>query len=909
MQTLFHKLSIRKAIGAAVLLSSFGQTVNASVPSGYYNQVDLTSPQSLRTSLHNIIDDHQRFPYTSSSTDTWDILEQADQDPDNSNNVIDIYLNASYQKVGGGNSNYNREHSWPKSYGFPKDGSDNSAYTDTHHLFIANSNYNSSRSNKPYDNCTSGCDERVTQANNNRGGTSSESNLTTTGVWQTWSGRKGDVARALLYMDVRYEGGTHSVTGNAEPDLILTDDRNLITNSSQGTNLSVAYMGLKSVLIQWHKEDPVDDFERRHNDAVYSFQGNRNPFIDHPEYVACVFESNCNGSGGDTTPPNMPTGLGASSNSTTIDLAWTVNSESDIAGYNIYRSTTTGSGYVKVNASLVNTGIYEDKGLSESTTYFYVVTAVDTSGNESSYSTEVNATTDVTGTSPTGTVWINELHYDNNGSDSGEFVEVAGSAGTSLNGWSLVAYNGNGGASYATVNLSGSIPSQQSGLGTKSFSFSGLQNGSPDGIALVNASGELVQFLSYEGSFTATNGAASGTKSIDIGVSETSTTPVGHSLQLAGTGSQYSDFTWQSAKANTSGQINQGQSLNGGSGQNSDPIAAFTYSCSGLQCQFDASQSSDQDGTIVNYQWGLGDSKAGTGIDYNHSYSTTGSYTVRLTVTDNQGGITATTREVSVLEQLATPVGLSATGGSLTVGVNWTANSESHFAGYNLYRSTTSGSGFSKLNSQLLTSNSYQDNDVVEATTYYYRVSAVDTAGNETVLSLETSATTDSPIAQQVVWINEFHYDNSGSDRNEFIEVAGTSGTDLSGWQLIAYNGSNGQAYKTLTLSGSIANLQNNYGVASFAFQGLQNGKDGIALVNDSGELVQFISYEGTFVATNGVAQGQASVNINVSENSSTNAGYSLQLTGSGSQYGDFTWQSPANDTPGSVNNSQTLGL
>lgn len=909
MQTLFHKLSLRKAIGAAVLLSSFGQTVNASVPAGYYDQADLTSPQSLRTSLHNIIDDHQRFPYSSSSTDTWDILEQADQDPDNSNNVIDIYLNASYQKVGGGNSNYNREHSWPKSYGFPKDGSDNSAYTDTHHLFIANSNYNSSRSNKPYANCTSGCEERATQANNNRGGTSSESNLTATGTWQTWSGRKGDVARALLYMDVRYEGGTHSVTGHAEPDLILTDDRNLITNSSQGSNLSVAYMGLKSVLLQWHKEDPVDDFERRHNDAVYSFQGNRNPFIDHPEYVTCVFENNCNGSGGDTTPPSMPTGLGASSSNTTIDLAWTVNSESDIAGYNVYRSTTTGSGYAKVNSSLVNSGVYEDTNLSESTTYFYVVTAVDTSGNESGYSAEVNATTDSTVVTPTGSVWINELHYDNNGSDVGEFVEVAGSAGTDLTGWSLIAYNGNGGTSYATVNLSGSIPSQQSGLGTKSFSFSGLQNGSPDGIALVNASGELVQFISYEGSFTATNGAASGSKSIDIGVSETSTTPVGHSLQLTGSGSQYADFTWQSAQANTSGQVNQGQTLSGGAGQNSDPIAAFTYNCSGLTCQFDASQSSDQDGSIVNYQWGLGDSQAAAGKNINHIYSTTGSYTVRLTVTDNQGAFTATTKEISVLEQLATPVGLSATGGNLTVDVNWTANSESSLAGYNLYRSTTSGSGFSKVNASLLSSSSYTDNDVAEATTYYYQVSAVDTAGNETLLSSEASATTDSPILVQRAWINEFHYDNSGSDVNEFIEVAGTAGTDLSGWQLIAYNGSNGQAYKTLTLSGSISNLQNNHGVSSFTFQGLQNGKDAIALINKEGEVVQFISYEGSFTATNGAAQGQTSVNINVSENSSTRSGYSLQLSGSGSQYEDFTWQSPANDTPGAVNNNQTLGL
>lgn len=118
-----------------------------------------------------------------------------------------------------------------------------------------------------------------------------------------------------MYLAVRYEGGTHGVTGGSEPDLILTDDRNLIGQSNQGTNISVAYMGLKSVLIQWHKDDPVDGYETRHNNTVYSFQGNRNPFVDHSEYVACVFEDVCSG-----------TGIGYES------LAWAGISEQDLAG-------------------------------------------------------------------------------------------------------------------------------------------------------------------------------------------------------------------------------------------------------------------------------------------------------------------------------------------------------------------------------------------------------------------------------------------------------------------------------------------------------------------------------------------------------------------------------------------------
>ncbi len=161
------------------------------------------------------------------------------------------------------------------------------------------------------------------------------------------------------------------------------------------------------------------------------------------------------------------------------------------------------------------------------------------------------------------TVFINEIHYDNVGTDTGEAIEVAGPAGTNLAGWSLVLYNGANGLSYNTTALSGTIPNQQSGLGTLSFSYpvDGIQNGSPDAIALVNGT-TVVQFLSYEGTFTAMNGLASGMLSVNIGVSETGTTPVGQSLRLSGTGCVYEDFTWNAAAANTFGAVNTGQTGN-----------------------------------------------------------------------------------------------------------------------------------------------------------------------------------------------------------------------------------------------------------------------------------------------------------------------------------------------------------
>ncbi len=158
-------------------------------------------------------------------------------------------------------------------------------------------------------------------------------------------------------------------------------------------------------------------------------------------------------------------------------------------------------------------------------------------------------------------VWINEFHYKNAGSDANEFIEIAGTAGTSLTEYSLVLYNGNGGAAYVTMNLSGTIPDQQNGFGTVSFSPSSFQNGSPDGLALA-LNGSLIQFLSYEGTFTAVGSVADGMASTDIGVAESdSSTPADYSLQLTGSGSSYSDFTWAAPMTATPGAVNNRQTF------------------------------------------------------------------------------------------------------------------------------------------------------------------------------------------------------------------------------------------------------------------------------------------------------------------------------------------------------------
>lgn len=144
-----------------------------------------------------------------------------------------------------------------------------------------------------------------------------------------------------------------------------------------------------------------------------------------------------------------------------------------------------------------------------------------------------------------------EIHYDNIGTDGNEKIEIEGAVGTDLSGWSIVFYNGS--APYDTTPLSGVIPAMCDGRGVIVVSYpqDGIQNGSADGFALVNASGEVVEFLSYEGAITAASGPATGKTSTDIGVSEASTSPIGHSLQRNASG-----LGWQTAGPATFGLCN-----------------------------------------------------------------------------------------------------------------------------------------------------------------------------------------------------------------------------------------------------------------------------------------------------------------------------------------------------------------
>jgi hypothetical protein len=159
-------------------------------------------------------------------------------------------------------------------------------------------------------------------------------------------------------------------------------------------------------------------------------------------------------------------------------------------------------------------------------------------------------------------IFINEFHYDNEGTDQKEFVEVAAPASWSqLSAASLTLYNGGNGTTYAGPTLLSSFTRREVAGGWAFFTLDvSLQNGAPDGLALA-LDGQVLQFLSYEGVFTAEAGVARGLESTDIGVWEPADSPLGSSLQLTGRGNSYRDFTWQLLETNTYGTVNDHQSM------------------------------------------------------------------------------------------------------------------------------------------------------------------------------------------------------------------------------------------------------------------------------------------------------------------------------------------------------------
>ncbi|WP_233559110.1 ExeM/NucH family extracellular endonuclease [Micromonospora radicis] len=145
------------------------------------------------------------------------------------------------------------------------------------------------------------------------------------------------------------------------------------------------------------------------------------------------------------------------------------------------------------------------------------------------------------------TPFISEIHYDNAGTDVGEAIEIEAPIGFDLTGWQIVLYNGGNGAAYNTRTLTGTVP--DAGVVVAEYPVNGIQNGDPDGVALVSPTSSVTEFITYGGTFTAIGGPANGLTGTDIGVKESSSTPIGYSLQKI-------DGAWKAPAPHTFGVRN-----------------------------------------------------------------------------------------------------------------------------------------------------------------------------------------------------------------------------------------------------------------------------------------------------------------------------------------------------------------
>jgi endonuclease I len=262
-----NKLILRKLLPVVFLLPIVGY---AQLTDGYYNKAFGLSGSELADTLYAITKNHIEYPYTSSATDVWDILKETDMDTLDANNVIFVYTGYSVnaeQEYNGGNG-WTREHVWAKSRG----GFDTNAPagTDVHNLKPADRRTNSVRNNRWFDTGNS--------PYFSKGDTTGCFTNNQLWVWEPRDPVKGDIARIIFYMDIRYNGE------NGEPDLRVIDSIPHDSRTNDGVHAKL------STLIQWHMQDPVDDWERRRNDIIYKYQQNRNPFIDHPEFVELIWE-------------------------------------------------------------------------------------------------------------------------------------------------------------------------------------------------------------------------------------------------------------------------------------------------------------------------------------------------------------------------------------------------------------------------------------------------------------------------------------------------------------------------------------------------------------------------------------------------------------------------------------------
>ena len=404
----------------------------AAIPAGYYDPADGLIGNDLRLALHNIIDGHTQKTYD----DLWTAFATTDIRSSLSSDYIwcmytELEFHHDEDQQGNITSDvyttYNREHSWPKSWAnntYPH-------YTDLYHLYPTQAYANTYRNNNPYGEV--GSSVIYTTENGSKLG-AARTGLGYSGtVFEPIDEYKGDLARTYFYVSTRY----------------YTEDA--AWGTSDMTNKCELEDWAVSMLLNWHNDDPVSQKELDRVEAVYAIQGNRNPFIDHPEYVADIWDAPAASFGAPT----------AQSASSILSDGFTANwsSVSEATGYKLYVSLNSDfssyiSGYGPYDAG--NTQSKVISGLASSTLYYYRVVAYKV-GEESGNSNIVTVET----TAPVGAVDSTKIFISEyiEGSSSNKALEIFNNTGSAidLSKITLKLYSNGAATPSSTLILSGTL--------------------------------------------------------------------------------------------------------------------------------------------------------------------------------------------------------------------------------------------------------------------------------------------------------------------------------------------------------------------------------------------------------------------------------------------------------------------
>lgn len=406
----------------------------AAIPSGYYDTASGLTGNDLRLALHNIINDHTEKSYD----DVWTAFKTTDvRTIDEHDYIWCMYTHINFEPgtdQQGANpvmaKVYNREHSWPKSWAnesYPH-------YTDLYHLYPVQGTANSTRNNNAYGEVADG--QHTYISNNGTKSGPARPGLGYTGtVFELIDEYKGDLARTYFYISTRY----------------YTEDSDWGEGDWPMSNKCELKDWAIDMLLNWHKDDPVSQKERDRIEEVYAIQGNRNPFIDHPEFVEFIWDQPMTG----FIPPRAKAASFIQEDGFTAN--WSAVTEA--TGYNLYVSLSSDfsnciSGYDPYDAG--NTQAKIVSGLASSTLYYYRITAY-REGEESANSNIINVKT----APPTGIVDSTKIFLSEyiEGSSNNKALEIYNATGKDINLAKInikTYFNGNT-SSTGNLSLSGTL--------------------------------------------------------------------------------------------------------------------------------------------------------------------------------------------------------------------------------------------------------------------------------------------------------------------------------------------------------------------------------------------------------------------------------------------------------------------